>query len=145
MKNFVFCLALASLALIACGTGNEGGSSNSEPAPGTSTSTTEPPDSQTSTGSQASTNGQTSTSTDDKTKVQGYRRVKSIDELQNQTKVMIASDDGGSLVSFTSTNKPNNKAGGVYSWYFLSCDLNVVNSNGDVKEIGNAALFDLTK
>ena len=101
-KNFVFCLALASLALIACGTGNEGGSSNTEPAPGTSTSTTEPADSQ------------TSTSTDDKTKVQGYRRVKSIDELQGQTKVMIASDDGKSLVGFTSTNKPN-KNGGVYS------------------------------
>mgnify|MGYP001117062731 CR=1 FL=1 len=131
-KNFVFCLALASLALIACGTGNEGGSSNTEPAPGTGTSTTEPADSQ------------TSTSTDDKTKVQGYRRVKSIDELQDQTKVMIASDDGGSLVGFTSSNKPN-KNGGVYSWYFLSCDLNTVNSNGDVKDIGKAALFDLTK
>ena len=143
-KNFVFCLALASLALIACGTGNEGGSSNTEPAPGTSTSTTEPADSQTSTGSQTSTNSQTSTSTDDKTKVQGYRRVKSIDELQDQTKVMIASDDGESLVGFTSTNKPN-KNGGVYSWYFLSCDLNAVNSAGDVKDIGNAALFDLTK
>ena len=143
-KNFVFCLALASLALIACGTGNEGGSSNTEPAPGTSTSTTESADSQTSTGSQTSTNSQTSTSTDDKTKVQGYRRVKSIDELQGQTKVMIASDDGGSLVGFTSTNKPN-KNGGVYSWYFLSCDLNAVNSNGDVKDIGKAALFDLTK
>lgn len=142
-KNFVFCLALASLALIACETGNGGGSSNMEPAPGTST--TEPTNSQTSTGSQTSTNSQTSTSTDDKTKVQGYRRVKSIDELQDQTKVMIASDDGGSLVGFTSTNKPNNKSGGVYSWYFLSCDLNAVNSNGDVKDIGKAALFDLTK
>lgn len=132
-KNFVFCLALASLALIACGTGNEGDSSNAEPVPGTSTNTTEPAD------------GQTSTSTDDKTKVQGYRRVKSIDELQDQTKVMVASDDGGSLVGFTSANKPNNKTGGVYSWYFLSCDLNTVNSNGDVKDIGKAALFDLTK
>lgn len=144
-KNFVFCLALASLALIACGTGNEGGSSNTDPVPGTSTSTTEPADSQTSTGSQTSNSSQISTSTDDKAKVQGYRRVKSIDELQDQTKVMVASDDGGSLVGFTSTNKPNNKTGGVYSWYFLSCNLNAVNSNGDVKEIGNAALFDLTK
>lgn len=142
-KNFIFCLALASLALIACETGNGEGSSNTEPAPGTST--TEPADSQTSAGSQTSTNSQTSTSSDDKTKVQGYRRVKSIDELEGQTKVMVASDDGGSLVGFTSTNKPNNKSGGVYSWYFLSCDLNTVNSNGDVKEIGNAALFDLTK
>lgn len=122
-----------ALGLAACGSE---GDATSSVTPSTNPDSSKSNDDSSNSGSESS-----SSATDSKeTLVDGYRLVTSMEEFQSASKVLIGAYSGSSLFGLT----PNAKSSSL-PWYLLGEALQEVNSHKDVKDIGQAAVWDLSK
>lgn len=137
MKSKKLGILLASsfmaLGLAACGPEE---SDTSSVAPSTN-----PDSSKTNDDSSNSGSGSSSSVADSKENlVDGYRLVTSMEEFQSASKVLIGAYSGSNLFGLTANAKSSS-----LPWYLVGEALQEVNSHKDVKDIGQAAIWDLSK